>query len=350
MSNETPLSFKQIIDVLSASINPENRVMDLVPDYMQELLYSSLVTSLSIVTASEMVINSGGQIDYQQMYDLLRPLLTDKKVIESYNSWKNDLYGMTPEMLKRKRVQVIFEVLRQGIMRHDTTPCNMEIDNIPKEKIKPWLSCGEDIDDNTKKDMARLMRYLIIDGDIVMINRTKFGKYAMSHAKDFSHKDTKAMFKLDAILDLVNADLVAQNPRLQAIINKYRLQPEPLNTFAPAKNIKRILTQSEVLALVSNRQKYTAEWIEQFVDDLLASEKGKSIIVDWGNSKKRNKLPALVAGSLVKAGVFGCSYPVLARAIRMQHDFKVKTECYATYMGKQREQPYLDWVLAYVKC
>lgn len=349
MDNKISLSVRQIIDVLSATIDPVNHVMDPVPAYMQELLHKSLLTSLCIVKASEMVTNSGRQIDYQQMYDLLKPLLTDKTIIDSYNRWKNDLYGMTPEMLKCKRIQVILNVLRRDIMRHDTTPRNLEISNIPEEEIRPWLSCEDNLDSHIKKELAKLMRYLIIDGDIVMINRTKFGKYAMKHMNDFSYEDTKALFELDAVLDMVNADLVVQHPKLQAIINKHRPQPEPLNAFAPAKIIKCILTQSEVLQLVSDANKYTAEWIEQFVDHLLASDKGKSIIADWANSKKRIKLPALVAGSLIAAGVFDCSKPELARAIKVQYNYKVKTECYATYMGKRNEQPYLDWVLEYVK-
>ena len=108
-------------------------------------------------------------------------------------------------------------------------------------------------------------------------------------------------------------------------------------------------SQTEVLALVSNKQKYNAQWIEQFVDNLMASEHGRKIAEDWANSKKRIKIPALVAGCLISAGVFKCSKPKLARTIRIRHDFKVKTECYATYMGMKREQPYLEWVLAHVE-
>ena len=94
-------------------------------------MHKSILMSFCIIKTSEMVNNSGGQIDYQHLYDLLKPLLTDKTVIDSYNKWKNDLYGMTPEMLKHKRIQVILDVLKRGIMKHGTKPWNLEISNIP---------------------------------------------------------------------------------------------------------------------------------------------------------------------------------------------------------------------------
>ena len=103
------------------------------------------------------------------------------------------------------------------------------------------------------------------------------------------------------------------------------------------------------MKLVSDTKKYTNQWIEQLIDKLLASDKGKSIIVDWANTKKRIKIPALVAGTLISAGVFNCSKPKLARAIRVQHDFTVTIDSYATYMGCKKEQPYLEWVQNYVK-
>ena len=349
MDNRNSLSFRQIIDTLSATINPVNHVMDLVPSDMQELFQKSMLISLSILKTSEMVHNSGGQIDYQQLYQLLKPLLTDPEVINSYNKWKSDLCCMTPQMLKHKRLQVIFDVLKRDIMKYDEDAFNYEVNEINDDEITQWISCEEKLDDNLKKELAKLKRYLIKEGDIIMIDRQKFGKYAMKHIKAFSYEDARAMFELDATLDMVNADLVAQNPRLQTIINKYRLQPEPFNAFAPAKIIKSILTQTEVLALVSNKQKYTAQWIEQFVDNLMTSEHGRKIAEDWANSKKRIKIPALVAGCLISAGVFNCSKPKLARAIRVQHDFTVTIDSYATYMGCKKEQPYLEWVQNYVK-
>ena len=349
MNKNNCTTIEQIIDALSAIINPNKHVMDNIPASQQELLQKSALISLAILKTSEMVNNSGGQIDHNELYNKLSPLLTDPAVIDSYNRWKNDLYSMTPDMLKRKRMQVILDVLKRGIMKHDDKPYNDEFDSIHEDNIKPLISCEEKLSDDIKKELAKLKRYLIIDGDIIMIDRQKFGKYAMKHIKEFSYEDARSLFELDAMLDLINKDLVAQNPKLQAIINKHRPQPESPNGFAPAIITKKILTQPNVLLLVSDRQKYTAEWIDKFIDDLMASKYGEGIKVDWTNIKKRNKIPALIAGTLIAAGVYNCSRPQLARAIRKNYDFHVSTDSYSTYMGKTEEQPYLDWVLDYEK-
>jgi len=349
MNNKNNITIEQIIDALSAIIAPNNHVMDAIPASQQELLQKSALISLSILKTSEMVSNSGGQIDHNELYNKLSPLLTDPAIIESYNRWKDDLYSMTPNMLKRKRMQVILDVLKRGIMKHDDKPYNDEFDNIREDNIKPLISCEEKLSDDIKKELAKLKRYLIIDGDIIMIDRQKFGKYAMKHIKEFSYEDARSLFELDAILDFVNTDLTAINPKLQAIINKHRPQPKPLNDFAPGIITKQILKLPNVLALVTDRQKYTAEWIDKFVDDLLASEYGDGIAKDWQNIRKRDKIPALIAGTLVKAGVFPDNKALLARTIRKGYDFHVSTNSYSAYMCKTEEQPYLDWVLDYVK-
>lgn len=349
MNNKHDITIEQIIDALSAIIAPNSHVMDTIPASQQELLQKSALISLSILKTSQMVSNSGGQIDHNELYNKLSPLLTDPAVIESYNRWKDDLYSMTPNMLKRKRMQVILDVLKRGIMKHDDDPYNDEFDNIREDNIKPLISCEEKLSDDIKKELAKLKRYLIIDGDIIMIDRPKFGKYAMKHIKEFSYEDARSLFELDAILDFVNTDLTAINPKLQAIINKHRPQPNVYNQFAPGKITKQILIRTEVLNLVTDRQKYTAEWLDKFIDALMDSKYGNEIAKDWENCKKRNKIPALIAGALVKAGVFPDNKALLARAIRKGYDFHVKTDCYSAYMGKTEEQPYLDWVLDYVE-
>ena len=349
MNNVNNITLEQIIAALSVIVNPNNHVMDAIPASQQELLQKSALVSLSILKTSEMVSNSGGQIDHNELYNMLSPLLTDPTVIDSYNRWKDDLYSMTPNMLKRKRIEVILDVLNRGIMKHDDRPYNDEFDNVREDYIKPLMACEEELSDDIKKELAKLKRHLIIDGDIIMIDRQSFGKYAMKHIKDFSYENARAMFELDAMLDLINKDLVAQNPELQAIINKHRPQPKDMNRFAPGKNIKHILTLPGATALISDRKKYTDQWIDKFIDALMASEHGEGIAKAWEDSRKRNKIPALIAGPLQAAGVYGCSRPELARAIRKDYDFHVSTDSYSTYMGMTEEQPYLDWVLDYVK-
>lgn len=349
MNEEIISKIKNTVDTLTSLIAPDSPVMSIVPNAAHEMLRHAVGEILAILKSSEMSSNSGSNINYQELYDLLKPIFTDDAVIEEYNNWKNDLCHLSTDALKSKRMQKIMNVLEHDIMKYDKDVFNWELEKVNEAEILPWLSV-KSLTDKQKKELAKLIRYLIREGDIVMIDRQSFGKYASDHMQQFSDQDARAMFALEATLDMVNADLVAQNPKLQTIINKYRPQPKPLNNFAPAIIIKKILTQPDVMKLVSDTKKYTTQWIEQLIDKLLASDKGKSIIVDWANTKKRIKIPALVAGTLISAGVFNCSKPKLARAIRVQHDFTVTIDSYATYMGCKKEQPYLEWVQNYVKC
>jgi hypothetical protein len=348
MNEEIISKIKNTVDTLTSLIAPDSPVMSIVPNAAHEMLRHAVGEILAILKSSAMSSNSGSNINYQELYDLLKPIFTDDAVIEEYNNWKNDLCHLSTDALKSKRMQKIMNVLEHDIMKYDKDVFNWELEKVNEAEILPWLSV-KSLTDQQKRELAKLIRHLIREGDIVMIDRQSFGKYASDHMQQFSDQDARAMFALEATLDMVNADLVAQNPKLQTIINKYRPQPKPLNDFAPAIIIKKILTQPDVMKLVSDTKKYTTQWIEQFIVKLLASDKGKSIIVDWANNKKRIKIPALVAGTLISAGVFNCSKPKLARAIRVQHDFTVTIDSYATYMGCKKEQPYLEWVQNYVK-
>ena len=296
-----------------------------------------------------MAYNSGGQIDPVKLYNEISPIFTDPCVISNYQEQKRKIRKVSVTGLKYIRADAIIKALKNGVMRHDSRVRVQELKDLNEEKIVPYLSSEEDWDDNIKGEFAKFKRHVIIEQDIILIDRTTFGPYAIDNMGKFSMDEKKAIFEIEAILDLVNKDLVAQNPKLQAIINKHRPQPKDLNRFAPGKNIKHILTLPGATALITDRKKYTDQWLDNYVDALMASKYGEGIAKDWEDSNKRNKIPALIAGPLVKAGVYGCSNAELARGIRKDHDFHVSTDSYASYMGCKKEQPYLEWVLDYVK-
>ncbi len=349
MTKECDLSldelYAQLTDVLEkfqnlvSSVNPE----------MLNMFQASMAEILSIAKATQMALNSGGQIDPVKLYNEISPIFTDPSVFSNYQEKKRKIRKVNVVGLKYIRADAIIKALKSDVMRYDTTTRVQEVEDVRDDRIIPFLSSKVDWNDAIKEEMAKLKRHLIIEQDIILIDRTMFGPYAIEHMGQFSMDDKKAIFELETTLDLINKDMVAQNPKLKAIVNKYRPQSKDPNDFALGLKIKKILKSSDVTDLITDRQKYTDQWLDKFVDDLLASEKGKSIIVDWSNSRKRNKIPALVAGPLVKAGVFGCSNPELARAISKCHDIKIKINSYATYLGKTEEMPYLDWVLDYVK-
>lgn len=316
---------------------------------MLDMFRASACEVLSIAKATQMAYNSGGQIDPVKLYNDISPIFTDPSVISDYQEKKRKIRKVSVTGLRYIRMDAIIKALDNGIMEYESDARVDEVEGLREERIVPLLTNKEGWNDDFKEKLAKLKRHLIIEQDIILIDRTSFGPYAIDNMEKFSMDEKKAIFELEATLDLINKDLVAQNPKLQAIINKHRPQPTIPNVYAPGIITKQILKLPNVLALVTDRQKYNAEWIDKFIDTLMASEHGDGIAKDWQNIRKRDKIPALIAGTLVKAGVFPDNKALLARTIRKGYDFHVKTDCYSTYMGKTEEQPYLDWVLHYVK-
>ena len=349
MTCTNELTLDELYSQLSDLLEQFQNIVSKVNPAMLDMFRANTCEILSIAKATQMAHNSGGQIDPVKLYNDISPIFTDPSVICNYQEQKRKIRKVSVAGLKYIRADAIIKALKNGVMKHDTRVRVQEVNNVCEEKIVPYLSSEEEWSDTIKREFAKLKRYLIIEQDIILIDRAMFGPYAIDNMEKFSMNEKKAIFELEAMLDLINKDMVAQNPKLQPIINKYRPQPKVYNDFAPGKITKRILKLPEVTKLITDRKKYTDQWIDKFVDDLMASEYGMGIAKDWENCKKRNKIPALIAGTLVAAGVYRCSRPELARAIHKDYDFHVKTNCYATYMGKTEEQPYLDWVLAYVK-
>lgn len=349
MKEENNMTLDELYSQMSDLLEKFQKIVSTANPAMLDIFRASVCEVLSIAKATQMAYNSGGQIDPAKLYDEISPIFTDPGVISNYQEQKRKMRKVSVTGLKYIRADAIIKALKKGVMRHDSRVRIQEIKDLHEEKIVPYLSSEEDWDDTIKGEFAKFKRHVIIEQDIILIDRSTFGPYAIDNMGKFSMDEKKAIFELEATLDLINKDLVAQNPELQAIINKHRPQPKDMNRFAPGKNIKHILTLPGATALISDRKKYTDQWIDKFIDALMASKYGDGIAKAWEDSKKRNKIPALIAGPLQAAGVYGCSRPELARAIRKDYDFHVSTDSYSTYMGMTEEQPFLEWVLEYVK-
>ena len=123
-------------------------------------------------------------------------------------------------------------------------------------------------------------------------------------------------------------------------------EAEPVNTFAPTKNLK-VLLQQEWFARLRTDSRYTEGWCEAFVDALMASEWGVVIAREWGHKAKRLSVRGNVVGTLAAASVLKGSDLSIARAVTQSNEKTVKT--FAIYMGRGRRKPYCDWVCEYVK-
>lgn len=123
-------------------------------------------------------------------------------------------------------------------------------------------------------------------------------------------------------------------------------QVEPLNLFAPKKNLQELL-KGAWFAEVRTDGKYDAQWTDAFVEALMQSEHGEGIARQWavgGERNKRTQIKGYVVGLLKDAGVLRGSYDAIARKIGIT----LEPRTFSSYMGDGKRQPYEAWVQAYV--
>jgi hypothetical protein len=118
---------------------------------------------------------------------------------------------------------------------------------------------------------------------------------------------------------------------------------QPLNLFAPKKNLQELL-RGAWFAEVRSNARYDAAWTDAFVEALMQSEYGEEIAREWavkGERSKRTQLKAYVVGLLKDAGVLRGSYDAIAARI----DPNDQKRSFSRYMSQGKRQPYADWVL-----
>jgi hypothetical protein len=122
-------------------------------------------------------------------------------------------------------------------------------------------------------------------------------------------------------------------------------QAEELNYFAPAKMLKVMLQKDWFLDKRTDK-KYSFEWIDGFVDALMASEWKTMIAQDWSHKDKRLCVRGYIIGTLSAAGVIKGSDLSISEAVTESDKKTVKT--FAVYIGRGKKKPYFGWVNEYV--
>ena len=121
---------------------------------------------------------------------------------------------------------------------------------------------------------------------------------------------------------------------------------EPLNYFAPTKNLQELLRQPWFKALRSDAR-YNQQWTDDFVSALMASEFKDGIAQDWAIQGKRRKVTQIkgyIVGLLSDAGVLKGSYDSIAAKIGLTDD----PRSFSRYMSQGKKQPFAAWVSDYV--
>ena len=121
---------------------------------------------------------------------------------------------------------------------------------------------------------------------------------------------------------------------------------EKLNLNAPRINLQRMLEKLLSASVFTDKKKYDSEWIAQFVGSLMA-EHGHLLAREW--KVRPDVVRGQVAGALREAGVLKGSMLSIAREYYGVAGNTKDAKTFATYMGRQKDAPYLDFAMKYVK-
>lgn len=121
---------------------------------------------------------------------------------------------------------------------------------------------------------------------------------------------------------------------------------EKLNLNAPRINLQRMLEKLLSASVFTDKKKYDSEWIAQFVGSLMA-EHGLLLAREW--KVRPDVIRGQVAGALREAGVIKGSMLSIAREYYGVVENTKDAKTFANYMGRQKDAPYLDFVLKYLQ-
>ena len=122
-------------------------------------------------------------------------------------------------------------------------------------------------------------------------------------------------------------------------------EKEEKNYFAPMKNLEMLL-KGDWFKECRTDGKYNAKWIDGLVEALMESEWKELIADEWSVKNKRLMLKCKIIGVLKDAGVLRGSYNQLSKVLPDKGGKKAAS--LAEYMGKGKNEPYADWITAYV--
>ena len=211
--------------------------------------------------------------------------------------------------------------------------------------VQRGLKIGTEMPEDFIIPAAKIRRYSYWIDNMFMINHdhiyTKLYQYCFE--KMTKHQRMKLM-EYNMQMNKLHEDLAMINPKYAKYLNNNASQ-EKGNYFAIVKNLTEALAKEWFWNLRTDK-KYSKEWIENFLNDLMASGWGETIAKEWKVKSKRLKLECKIIGMLIDAGVLNTSYNAVAQM--MGHD-ELPSDTLANYIGLGKKAKYYMWICDYIR-
>jgi hypothetical protein len=270
---------------------------------------------------------------------------TAQRARGKYTDWKDSVCYGSPSMedIEDYRLEKVVRIFEKGVLtsrvehvrRATRYPNELDFDLLPDDN--PFKKTAYRYYSELRKMVDWQDGYLV-----VMPHRIGQHFYMSRHEENAKSHRTN-------LLKYMHKITLAQEERrklLEAEATRKEDSENVLNYFAPAKNLKVLLTEEWFGMLTADEKLFTTKWLHVCVDALMASEWRDQIASDWTVADKRLGLKCMIIGLLKDAGVIRGSYNSIAKLLDMDNE---NPATLAKYMGMGKKQPYAEWIADYVK-
>jgi hypothetical protein len=270
---------------------------------------------------------------------------TPRRVRQTFEDWLYDVCNGSPCMddINAYVTEKLVHMFEKGVF-------DSKVEHIQRATRYPAEFDFSLLDDDHKlkksihKHYSELRKLVDYCDGFLVVNPVKVGRHFYTN-----RKEENARAHRNAFLKYMHKITLAQEERrklLEAEATRKEDSENVLNYFAPAKNLKVLLTEEWFGMLTADEKRFTTKWLHVFVDALMASEWRDQIASDWTVADKRLGLKCMIIGLLKDAGVIRGSYNSIAKLLDMDNE---KPATLAKYMGMGKKQPYAEWIADYVK-
>ena len=271
---------------------------------------------------------------------------TPRRVRQTFEDWLYDVCNGSPCMddINAYVTEKLVHMFEKGVF-------DSKVEHIQRATRYPAEFDFSLLDDDHKlkksihKHYSELRKLVDYCDGFLVVNPVKVGRHFYTNRKEENARGHR-----NAFLKYMHKITLAQEERrklLEAEATRKEDSENVLNYFAPAKNLKVLLTEEWFGMLTADEKRFTTKWLHGFVDALMASEWRDQIASDWTVADKRLGLKCMIIGLLKDAGVIRGSYNSIAKLLDMDNE---NPATLAKYMGMGKKQPYAEWIADYVKC
>ena len=280
---------------------------------------------------------------YAPVIQKMKQQFDNPLIVYEYALMKEGYLEPTLKDYHKMQVKVCMDLLQSGMLNNILSISNEEIEAVDEAQLHMLMDSHYKKPDNLKELWAKLKKFIVLKENVMLVpQRNLIRKHVLKHFNELNGDHFSALFRLEKLLTLMHQDMVKMKPELA----KHLTTNENPNAFGIVNSMTRLMQQAWFKEFRTDK-KYDAAWIEKFLGDLMKSEWGHVILLEWENSRKRPKLKCKMIGAIKDAGILKSDYQTIAEKMDMGNNLPAKT--HAEYMGYGKAQPYFEWICDNVK-